>query len=321
MNHRLLLACNEPGKWLRMVEDAARSALKTESADELVALAFSVAFSDASALGMLLYRGVLPFIPPAETEKSYEVVVLPIRERLNLPVHDPLKEFLDNRSVDAEIALREAEAKYEAKRREVRELREALEQREKELARREAAPAPQSPAPQPLDDTDPEIRQLREKVRNLKSDLNQRHTERNELQHRLERMQTRVDSLLELSHNPQRAETQADDDAAREDELLLPQEAETHHPFRRIEFPRNFPERLNDFPHHIARGAMSILGRLAGGDPAAFNGAKCIKGVPTVARQRVGIDFRLLFRLLPDRIEVIDLIPRQDLERRIKTLK
>ena len=36
--------------------------------------------------------------------------------------------------------------------------------------------------------------------------------------------------------------------------------------------------------------------------------------------QRVGIDFRLLFRLLPDRIQVIDLIPRQDLERRIKTL-
>lgn len=127
--------------------------------------------------------------------------------------------------------------------------------------------------------------------------------------------------MRELSHNPHRAETQADDDAAREDELLLPQEAETHHPFRRIEFPRNFPERLNDFPHHIARGAMSILGRLAGGDPAAFNGAKCIKGVPTVVRQRVGIDFRLLLRLLPDRIEVIDLIPRQDLERRIKTLK
>jgi hypothetical protein len=65
---------------------------------------------------------------------------------------------------------------------------------------------------------------------------------------------------------------------------------------------------------------MSILGRLAGGDPAAFNGAKRI-GLPTVVSQRIGIDYRLLFRLLPDRIEVIDLIPRQDLERRIKTLK
>ena len=57
------------------------------------------------------------------------------------------------------------------------------------------------------------------------------------------------------------------------------------------------------------------------GVPAAFNGAKRIKGVPTVVCQRIGIDYRLLFRLLPDRIEVIDLIPRQDLERRIKSLK
>ena len=79
--------------------------------------------------------------------------------------------------------------------------------------------------------------------------------------------------------------------------------------FVALNFHATSPERLNDFPRHIARGAMSILGRLGGGDPAAFNGAKCIKGVPTVVRQRIGLDFRLLFRLLPDRIEVIDLIP------------
>ena len=42
-----------------------------------------------------------------------------------------------------------------------------------------------------------------------------------------------------------------------------------------------------------------------------------LKSAPTVVRQRVGIDFRLL----SDRIQVIDLIPRQDLELRIKTLK
>jgi len=47
---------------------------------------------------------------------------------------------------------------------------------------------------------------------------------------------------------------------------------------------------------------------------------KRLKSAPTVVRQRVGIDFRLLFRLLPDRIQVIDLIPRQDLERKIKTI-
>src|SRR5204863_8764276 len=124
----------------RMVEDAARSALKTESADELAELAIAVAFSDAGALGMLLYRAVLPFIPPAEVGEAYERVVQPIRERLNQPVHDPLKDFLDNRSVNAEIASRDAEAKFEAKRHEVHALREALEQAQKELARREKTP-------------------------------------------------------------------------------------------------------------------------------------------------------------------------------------
>jgi hypothetical protein len=38
-----------------------------------------------------------------------------------------------------------------------------------------------------------------------------------------------------------------------------------------------------------------------------------------VLRQRTGDD-RLLFRLLPDRVQVLDLVPRQDFERRIKTL-
>ena len=44
------------------------------------------------------------------------------------------------------------------------------------------------------------------------------------------------------------------------------------------------------------------------------------KACPAILRRRVGIDFRLLFRLLPDRLQVVDLIPRQDLERKIKTL-
>src|SRR5262249_19467233 len=110
-------------------------------------------------------------------------------------------------------------------------------------------------------------------------------------------------------------------DIDHEDDLLMLQDAETNHPLRLIEFPSKFQDRLNEFPHHVARGAMVMLGRLAGGDVAAFGGAKRLKSAPTVVRQRIGIDFRLLFRLLPDRIQVVDLITRQDLERRIKALR
>jgi len=154
-------------------------------------------------------------------------------------------------------------------------------------------------------------------VKRLESDLKERHNERNDLERRLERMQARADTFAEHEQAGRSRSPEADT----EEELMLPEEAEGQHPLRLIEFPRNFQERLKEFPRHVARGALVILGRLAAGDAAAFGGAKRLKSAPTVVRQRVGIDFRLLFRLLPDRIQVIDLIPRQDLERKIKTIK
>jgi hypothetical protein len=321
LSQRLLLARDEPAKWLKLVQAAAVDALKTENSQKLMDLAFSVTHSEASALGLVLYRGVLPFVAPEEVKKSYEDIVLPIRERLNLPAADPLKEFLDTRTVDADVALREAEEKFEAKRREVRTLKESLDQVQKELARRERTPVPDSPAPASSASTgenDSTIRQLREKAKHLQSDLKERHNERNALLRRLETIQARFDSLVEHTLASQNAgESGAEDEEA----LLLPQEAEENHPLRLLEFPRNFLERLSEFPHHVGRGALAVLGRLAGGDPAAFSSAKRLKSAPTIMRQRVGIDFRLLFRLLPDRIQVIDLIPRQDLERKIKTLR
>jgi hypothetical protein len=321
LSQRLLLARDEPSTWLRLVEEAARNGLKTEKADELLDLAFAVAVSDQSGLGLFLYRGILPFVPPDKVASSYEDIVLPIRERLNLPSDDPLKEYLDNRSVDADLALQEAEAKFEAKRREVRALRESIEQIQKDLARRETALPPEPSAPHAQTaENEQIIRELRSKVKQLESDLKERHNERNALERRLEKMQARADTLIQ-HEQAGRSRSPDGDGADREEDLILPEEAESQHPLRLIEFPRNFLERLNEFPRHVARGAMVVLGRLASGEAAAFGGAKRLKSAPSVVRQRVGIDFRLLFRLLPDRIQVIDLIPRQDLERRIKTLR
>ena len=321
LSQRMLMAMDEPAKWLRLVEDAALNSLKNEDAEGLADLAFSVAHSDQPALGLILYRGVLPFIPPDEVKSSYDQIVLPIRDRLNLPPDDPLKEYLDNRSVDADLALQEAEAKFEAKRREVRALRDSLEQLQKDLARRESAPPPESSAPHAQSaENDPIVSELRSKVKRLESDLKERHNERNALERRLEKMQARAETLAE-QEQAARSRSQDAADVDQEEELMLPEDAESQHPLRLIEFPRNFLERLNEFPHHVGRGAMAVLGRLAAGNTDAFRGAKRLKSAPTVVRVRVSIDFRLLFRLFPDRIQVIDLIPRQDLERRIKALR
>src|SRR5579884_1930759 len=113
LSQRLLLARDEPAKWLQLVEESAGRGLKTEDVRELLDLAFAVIHSDYPALGLIVYRGVMPFVPLNEIKESYENIVLPVRERLNLPAADPLKELLENRSVDADMALREAQALFE----------------------------------------------------------------------------------------------------------------------------------------------------------------------------------------------------------------
>jgi hypothetical protein len=320
LNNRLLLAQDDPVKSIQLIEEAARGVLRSDSPDDMSELAYAVVYSKFSALGVLLYRAVLPFLQGEGAENAYEQVQI-IRDRLNLPTDDPIHPMLPTflrDSDDSEAALKEAEEKFEAKRREVRELREMLDQVQKELARRERTESQESPVVVAMTpESEQKLTELRDKVKRLETDLKTRHDERNALQKSLEKAQANVEVLRSRA---QKEAEEGDAEADHEEELLLPQDAEGSHPLRLIEFPKNFHARLGEFPHHVARSAMVTLGRLAGGDSAAFSGAKRLKSRPNVVRQRIGIDFRLLFRLLPDRIQVIDLIPRQDMERRIKGL-
>jgi hypothetical protein len=325
LSERLLLTQDDPARSIALIEEAALKALETEDAEDLTGLAYAVMFSKFSALGILLYRGVVPLLDPSDAADAYEQILI-ARDRLNLSPDDPISELIDtglgkhkDEGKDA-AALREAQEKFEAKRREVRALKESVERLQKEIAQREkmppAAPAPAAPAA-PGDER--ALRELRQKVESLQSTLKERHDQRNALRRDLQKTQDHLEALRRSSASISAAPN-ADADTDNEEDLLLPQETDGNQPLRIIEFPRNFHERLNEFPRHVARATMSMLGRLAGGEPAAFVGAVRLKACPTVMRQRIGIDFRLLFRLLPDRVQVVDLIPRQDLERRIKTL-
>jgi chromosome segregation ATPase len=125
---------------------------------------------------------------------------LMIRDRLNLPPDDPVHELLEaniaKSGEDAEAALREAEKKFEAKRREVRTLRESLDQLQKELVRRERSSLAGSSAPDPATtESDEKLRELRQKVKFLESTLKESHTERNALERLLEEMQAKVEAL------------------------------------------------------------------------------------------------------------------------------
>ena len=105
-----------------------------------------------------------------------------------------------------------------------------------------------------------------------------------------------------------------------EDDLLLPGEVENSQPPRLIEFPRRFQDTLLHLPRQVGRAALILCGRLAGGDPSAYSGVVRLKAAPDVLRVRVGLDHRMLFRLLPDTVQIVDLINRRDLEKRIRSL-
>src|ERR1043166_3149849 len=158
---------------------------------------------------------------------------------------------------------------------------------------------------------------MRQKMERTESELKERHNERNALRREVQKLQADNETLRQTATPSPDEEDKAD---AREEDLLLPEETDGIQPVRVIEFPRDFPQTLRRVPPSVARGTMSLLGRLAAGEPSVFMNAVRLKACPDILRRRIGIDFRLLFRLLPDRVQVVDLIPRQDLERRIKTL-
>ena len=161
---------------------------------------------------------------------------------------------------------------------------------------------------------DPELNALRERVASLKSLLKERHSERNQLRRELDLAKTQIESF--------RQKPPVAPDAAEEAEerLLGASTLEGKQPVRLPEFPRKFHESVSALPPSVARACLGLAGRLAGGDPSAFAGVKRLKSLPDVYRARVSEDNRLLFRLHPARVEILDLINRRDLERKIKAM-
>ena len=312
-----LLDADNPAKILKLIDESAKDVLASENLEHLRHFAGELLFSRHRALGILVARGTIPILPSATASRVLDDI-LEARDTLNLPPDDPIGDILDNRYAEHEAddaKLRAARQTLDAKAQEVRELKEKLDLQEQEIARHEQkrAAAKASPAPAPEEAS---LKAMRQKLAELKSALNERHHERNDLRRELQKAHTDLETLRQNAAPAAAAETEPD----REEELLLPQDAPEVHPVRLIEFPKGFQQALAVFPRHVARATIIMTGRLAAGEPAAFVGALRLKAVPNVMRQRIGSDYRLLFRLHPDNLQVIDLINRKDLDRRLKTL-
>jgi hypothetical protein len=325
--YRLLLYEDRPTKMMEILLEQAEITLLGEMPDTLQSFALALLPTKLSAVGILVARGVLPFLSDEDARIVYSEI-LRARDLLNLPADDLYTDIMDERLTkkkenepdDAEV-LNEAKRKLEEKAKEVRQMKETLHQLQRELSLRENKMAPAIAEnivqlPGVVDDA--AVAELRTKLESVKTELKERHNERNELRRELQKAHDDIEQLRQIpsiaSENEQaRAKNE-------EDALLLPEENVGQQPVRLIEFPKKFEERLASFPRHVARNAMKTLGELAGGETSAFAGAVRLKAIPSITRQRIGIDVRLLFKVLPDRLQVVDLVNRKDLERRIKSL-
>ncbi len=322
----LMMAEADPVALNNHLMESVQRMLADDEVKELSNFAWALLQSRLCPLGILVARSLIPILPQQDAARLLTDILV-ARDLLLLPPDEPFSDIMDKRFLDQRPdegkdaeALREALRKLDAKVQEVQRYKESVQRLQKEVARREQLAttsattviAPKAPVDAKA------LEELRQKVQTLKSSLKERHQERNTLRQELQKAHTDLDSLRQKAAAPVPAGNGPETD--REEDWLLPQDAPENQPVRVIEFPRNFQDSLASLPRSVARGTLTMLGRLAAGEPAAFVGAVRLKACPGIMRHRIGIDFRLLFRLLPDRVQVVDLIPRQDLERKIKTL-
>lgn len=321
---RLLLA--DEADVLGMIEEAALTGLKDPDHGSPIELAYALLEGKWPALGILVSRGLAAHAPLFEAGVLFDAL-LETRDKLNLSADDPLHGVIDQRftaSIEAHRdseALQKAHERLEINNRELGEARSKLARLEAELAKkeRETQPQPQpvtvvAAAPPVIDEV--ALGELRRRVASLKEDLKERHSERNQLRGELK---TALEHLEELRQK-ESAAAAAEEGESTEENLLDDAGPMGTQPVRVPEFSRKFRESLEELPPRAVRQAMSLIGRLAAGESGAFVGIKRLKANREIIRQRVGADHRLLFRLHLKTIELLALIPRRDLERRIKSL-
>jgi mRNA-degrading endonuclease RelE of RelBE toxin-antitoxin system len=326
---RLLMA--EKPDVLRLIEEAALTALKNPDAPDNVDLAYALLDGPWPALGILVARGLIAHCGLFDAEVLLDEV-LEARDKLNLSPHDPIQEVFGERisaSIEAHRDSRElqdAQEKLRISNQELSDAKSKLTRLQAELDKAELdrksrerkavrLPAVTTPAPvQPLID-EAALQELRRRVVTLRDELRERHNERNQLRGELNRALDR----LEVLNRKQQAELPAEESEDAEADWIDEAATEGAQPVRVPEFPPKFRASLQELPSRIVRQAMGSIGRMAAGDSGAFAGTKRLRSNRDIVRQRIG-DHRLLFRLHPHTIELLALIPRRDLERKIKSL-
>jgi len=167
----------------------------------------------------------------------------------------------------------------------------------------------------------PELAASRRRLSLLKEELKARHEERNQLRRELDHARSKLAARDAAA--AKNSDGRVDEEDAREEHeglLLASGDVAESQPLRIPVFSAGYARSTDRIPLHVRKAALQMVGKMASGDPASFKGARRLEIDRLVVRQKVHRDYRLLCRLESDRMLVLDLIPRAELERRIQTL-
>lgn len=355
---RILASGEKKGPLLEMIEAEAFEHI--DDPQKIVDFAHSLLVGPNPVLGIHVARGALLLSNTFEADILLEKL-LETRDQLDLSPFDPIEPLVDEFMQDELVRRREAEAESPADPEErqsleessamIQQLRAELNQLRGELKSREgAAPDHELPSEEPLGEVqepkavtaapeaavggkgaapprssdepeapDPVVRELRQRLGRLKEDLKQRHAERNQLKRQLDQTRREMEALAAVQDASEQQDKRSIDPA--EAELYLPEETLEAMPVRLPFFRDGFEKALKAVPLRVAQAAVRLIGGLAAGDRRAFRGSRRLKAHRDVHRQRVSGDYRLLYKVSADAVEVVDLINRQDLVRRLKSLE
>ncbi len=312
---------HDPAAFAPLLEEVARQALAEGSVHAVADIALGLLFSPAyRALGILVARGTLPLGRREECQHTYEDI-LAARGELDLSPDDEFADFMEQLEEQEHSSHRDLlgkQAEQEAKAAENRRLKEeraelqralkSSQKREREAAALAGLAAPTGPSE--------ETRRLNTQLKNVEAMLRDLGAERIVLRREIAELRAEVARLrLAQGLTEEGAQPPLEADEPGEELHLTGQQ-----PVRLLRFAGKFHRSLDRLPRQAAAAVMSHLGRLAAGDEHEMTGRKKIYAVDGVLRSRVG-DFRVLFRFTPRDIEVIDVVDRKDLEKRLKTLR
>jgi hypothetical protein len=264
-------------------------------------------------------RGVLPLLPPQDAPE-YLTVLLEARDRAGMaavdPIEDEVHRFVGWSGVKEDLLAKERAQRARVEEDLARARAAAAALRAEADRRATVAPAPVATQVQVVHANSEELEELaraRARLAELKEEAKDLHAERNRLRRDLEEARQAQAQAQAAAPAPS-APSGADEDDGGDDGPVATQ------PPRVPVLSEDFVEALDQFPEHVRRGAIELVGRLAAGRPDAFRGAKPLEGMREVWRQRLMRSYRLLFQLEPDHLRVLDLVHRQDLERRLRML-